>query len=161
MEKKGKKRKDFKKFEIEEKNGLKISYKKDEFDKQFPHLIKEISLEKKAIRIDSVNTDIDQNHKEEIQEHIDLSPDELSNPGAIDFIRRCTKEEEAINILDYMLKRNELSQEDYYTYKNIISQEGGLKKLIDESGGPKQPGYYLDKYYFKLDKNQKLNSKED
>lgn len=161
MEKNEKNRKDLKKVEIEEKNGLRISYNRDEFDKKFPHLIEEISLDKKTIKFDSVNTDIEQNHKEEIQEYNYLCPDELSNPGAIDFIRRCKNEEEAINILDYLLKRNEISQEDYYTYKNIISQEGGLKKLINESGGLKQPGYYLEKYYFKDDKDQKLNSKKD
>ena len=39
MKKKNKNRKDLKKVEIEESNGLKISYDKDELNKQFPHLI--------------------------------------------------------------------------------------------------------------------------
>ncbi|MFW9973268.1 MAG: DUF2095 family protein, partial [Candidatus Odinarchaeota archaeon] len=71
------------------------------------------------------------------------------NPGIIDFLRRCTKNEEANEILDYLMERKEITQQDYSKYKNIISQEGGLKQLIDESGGLKRPGYYMKKYYKK------------
>ena len=60
-------------------------------------------------------------------------PEELRNPGAIDFIRRCKTNEEAMEILDYLLKREELTPERYKELSNQISQEGGLKKLIDEA----------------------------
>jgi hypothetical protein len=44
---------------------------------------------------------------------------------------------------------------------NSISQEGGLERLIEESGGLKKPGYYMRKYYKNLQKDQKLNSNKD
>lgn len=161
MEKDNKNEESPKKIRVQDKEGLTVSYDKEELNEQFPHLIREMSEKMKSIKIDSIDMPIEQNHKEDLQETNNLYPNELYKPGAIDFIRRCTKKEEAIDILDYLLKRNEITQEEYNTYKDIISQEGGLKKLINESGGPKQLGYYLEKYYFKNDKNQKLNTKKD
>lgn len=161
MKKNNKNRKDLKKVEIEESNGLKISYDKDELNKQFPHLIEEISTRKKSIKINSIDMDGEQENEEKPQESNNLYPNELFNPGVIDFLRRCTKNEEAINILDYLMERNEITQQDYSRYENIISQEGGLKQIIDEYGGLKRPGYYMRKYYKKEINNQELNSKED
>ena len=105
--------------------------------------------------------DVEQENEEKPQESNNLYPNELFNPGVIDFLRRCTKNEEAINILDYLMERNEITQQDYIRYENIISQEGGLKQIIDECGGLKRPGYYMRKYYKKEINNQELNSKED
>ncbi|MFX1418866.1 MAG: DUF2095 family protein [Promethearchaeota archaeon] len=161
MEENNKKKKDSKKVKIEESNGLKISYNKDELTRNFPYLIKEISLKKKTMHIDSFKMDLEQEHEEKFQKSNTLYPNELYNPSAIDFLRRCTKNEEAINILVYLLKRNEITKRDYNKYIAIISKEGGLKRLIDESGGLKRPGYYLRKYYYKKNNNQKLNSKEN
>ena len=161
MKKNNKNRKDLKKVEIEESNGLKISYDKDELNEQFPHLIEEISTRKKSIKMNSIDMDVEQENEEKPQESNNLYPNELFNPGVIDFLRRCTKNEEAINILDYLMERNEITQQDYSRYENIISQEGGLKQIIDEYGGLKRPGYYMRKYYKKEINNQELNSKED
>jgi len=161
MNKNNKNRKDLKKIKIEELDGLRISYDKDEFDKEFPHLIKEISTRKKSIKIDSVDKDVEQKNEEKHREFNSLYPNELYNPNVIDFLRRCTKNEEAINILDYLLKRNEIVKQDYDVYMTIISKEGGLKRLIEESGGLKRSGYYLRKYYNKKNDNQKINSKKD
>ncbi|MFW9879673.1 MAG: DUF2095 family protein [Candidatus Thorarchaeota archaeon] len=161
MEENNKKSKYTKKVKIEESNGLKISYNKDELNRKFPHLIEEISLKKKLVQIDSFKMEVEQDYEEKLQKSNKLYPDELYNPSAIDFLRRCTNNEEAINILDYLLKRNELTKQDYNKFKTIISKEGGLKRLIEESGGLKRPGYYLRKYYNKKNNNQKLNSKEN
>ena len=88
-------------------------------------------------------------------------PLEIINPGAIDFIRRCTKNEEAIEILDYLLKRNEISSDDYNKLKNEIMKDGGLRNLIEKYGGPKNSGYYIDKYYKKNITNHKFKSNKD
>jgi len=161
MEKDDKNRKLTKKIKVEDKEGLTVSYNKEKLKDHFPHLIKEMSEKEKSIKINSINTQIEQYNKEDRQKSKNLYPNELYNPGVIDFIRRCTQKEEAISILDYLLKRNEINQEEYSTLIEIISVEGGLKQLISNSGGLKQPGYYLKKYYFKDNKNQKLNSKKD
>jgi hypothetical protein len=154
MKKNNKNRKDPKKIEIEESNGFKISYDKDEISNQFPHLIEEISTRKKSIKIDSIDMNVEQEKEETSQKSNNLYPNELYNPGVIDFLRRCTNNEDAINILDYLMERREITKQDYHRYKNIISQEGGLKQLIEEFGGLKRPGYYMRKYYKKEINNQ-------
>ncbi len=155
------KKKDAKTPKIEEKNGLNITYDKEELHKYYPHLIDEISDKKKIININSVEMDIEQNSHEEITIKNNIIPNELINPSAIDFIRRCTTNKQAFEILDYLLKRNEISSEEYDTLKNKILEDGGLKDLIEKSGGHKEPGYYLNKYYKKEIKNEQLNTKKN
>ncbi|MFW9999930.1 MAG: DUF2095 family protein [Candidatus Hodarchaeota archaeon] len=150
-----------KKIKVEDKEGLTLTYCKEDFLKKFPHLIREVAENIKSIKINSINSQIECNFEEEQPKSKNFYPNELYNPGAIDFIRRCSKIEEVIEILDYLMNRDEITEEDYNKYKDIISQEGGLDRLINESGGPKHPGYYLKKYYKKDIKNEKINSKED
>ncbi len=130
-----------------EKEILHVNNEDRELEEFLPHLMEEISNKKKALKINSVNYEIEQTDNKSPQ--IDISPEELINPGVIDFIRRCTTKKDAFEILDYCLKRKELTLEEYNKYKNQISLEGGLKKLIDECGGIKNPGYYERKYYKK------------
>lgn len=140
-------KKSFKKAKIKEKKGLNVAYDKNELGEFFPHLMKELSKKNQSMKINSVNYKIEQ--KDEDKNQIESIPNELINPGAIDFIRRCTKNEEAFEILDYLLKRSKLTLEEYNMYKKQIMKEGGLKELIEKSGGPKNPGYYINKYYKK------------
>ncbi|MFX1392753.1 MAG: DUF2095 family protein [Promethearchaeota archaeon] len=150
----------FQKAKIKKKDGVGVAYDKNEFKKLYPNLMTEISNKQQSIKIDSVKID-EQNNEERNQNQYKCLPNELINPGAIDFIRRCTKNEEAFEILDYLLKREELSLEEYNFYKKQIMKEGGLKKLIEKSGGPKLPGYYIEKYYKKEINDQKLKSKKN
>jgi len=130
-------------------DGLKIVYEKSELEKQYPNLISEISNKKKSIKIDSVDFNIKSKSKaKNITKTKDYKED-LKNPGVIDFIRRCTNKDEALEILDYLFKRKEINLEFYKKLKNQISKKNGLKKLIKECGGPKKPGYYERKYYSK------------
>jgi hypothetical protein len=147
--------------EKKNKNGLNIAYDEEEIKKFLPHLMEEIVDKKKSIKIDSFKTKIEIGSEEFKTIQKNCLPSELINPGAIDFIRRCTKKEEAIEILDYLLKRNEISSEDYNNFKNEIMMDGGLKNLIERCGGPKNPGYYIDKYYKKNNTNQKFKSNKD
>jgi len=161
MKKEDKNRKPKKKINVEDNQGLTLSYNREELDEHVPHLIKEMFEKKKAIKIESVDYEIEKNYKDKIPKSNELYSNELYNPGVIDFIRRCTNKEEAMNILKYLLKMNEITNDDYNTYRNIILKEGGLERLIAESGGLKRPGYYLRKYYKMDSKNQKLNSNDD
>ncbi|MFX1568091.1 MAG: DUF2095 family protein [Promethearchaeota archaeon] len=161
MERDNKENKVSKNIKIENKEGLTISYNEKEFQKRFPYLKKEMSDQTKSIKIDSIEEHIELDNIKESHKSNNHYPNELYNPRAIDFIRRCTKKEDAIIILDYLMKRKEISEEDYNAYKNAVSEEGGLERLINESGGLKRPGYYMRKYYKKEIKNQKLNNNED
>jgi hypothetical protein len=105
--------KDSKKVEIEDSNGLKISYDKNELSNNFPHLIEEISSKKKSLKIESINMDIEPEKEKTPQKTINLNLDELYNPGVVDFLRRCTNKEDAIDILEYLIVRKEITLEDY------------------------------------------------
>jgi len=146
MEENHKKKDDFKKVNIEEKDGLKISYDKNELKENFPYLVKEISKNQKSVKIDSVRMEIENTNDQNSQTSDNFSPDELINPKAIDFIRRCTKTEEALEILNFLLKRKELTRSDYISLKNQILQENGLRNLVNKHGGFKRPGYYERKF---------------
>ena len=146
--------------QIIDKEELNIAYDMEDFKKRFPHLMEEIVDKKQSIKIDSVETQIEQNSEEAKDNLKNSVPSELINPGAIDFIRRCSNNEEAIEILDYLLNRKEISSEEYNQLKGEIMKDG-LKNLIERSGGPKNPGYYINKYYKKNNTNQKLKSSKN
>jgi len=142
MEKKIKKKETFNKIKVENNEGLTVSYDKDELNEKFPHLITEITGKKKSVKIDSIENNIAlKQFKLKFS-----SPNELVNPNAIDFLRRCTNRNEALNILEYLLKQKEISKKDYNSFKNQILKEEGLKEFIDKHGGFKGPGYYEKKY---------------
>lgn len=154
--KKGKSKKSIKP-EIKKENGLSITYDKKELYERFPHLINEITGKKKVVKIESVegalnsiNLNFGKNH-----------PRELVNPSAIDFIRRSKTIEEAFNILDYLLKRKEISKSSYKSIKSKIQQEKSLKSFIDKQGGFKSPGYYEKKYRDLTREKPNQNRKED
>lgn len=63
--------------------------------------------------------------------------DELFNPNIISFLRRCQKESEAIEIIDYMLKKGEITEEEAEKYKTQCKKEG-----VRSFGTYKAPGYY-------------------
>ena len=142
MERKNKNKEIFNKLKVENEEGLTVSYEKDELKERFPHLITEIAGNKKSLKIDSIenNTDLTQLKVEKPY------PDELINPSVIDFLRRCTNNNEALSILDYLLKQEEISEKDYNSFKNQILKGEGLKIFIDKHGGFKSHGYYEKKY---------------
>ena len=127
---------------ITEDKGLNISYDPEELKKQFPNLTSEIIQQEKVLNIDSVKHGLSEENADEI-----LYKENLSNPGVLDFLRRCSNSEQAMEILEYMKDREEIDSELYYRLKEKIIQEGGLENLIASCGGPKKPGYYIDKYY--------------
>lgn len=138
-----------KKPNIIDSEGLQISYEKNELEKQFPNLMSEISNKKSSVKINSVNLNIEPNSGNNALNETQDYHEDLKNPGPIDFIRRCGNKNEAIEILDFLHKRNEITQETYKKLKNQIEKKDGLKKLIEEYGGFKTPGYYERKFYDK------------
>ncbi len=95
----------------------------DEFKKRYPNLWKELKQsEKITVKIED--------------------PLRGYNPSIIDFIQRAENKSEALEVIDYMLRKGEIS-EPYADH---------LKKIIIQYGpryfGPKrEDGYYLKKYY--------------
>ncbi|MHA1460097.1 MAG: DUF2095 family protein [Promethearchaeota archaeon] len=136
--------------DVTDEDGLKIAYDTEELESQFPQLMRELSEKKKSLKIKGVNFEIEQIKEEpKVSQDVNFCGD-LLNPGAIDFIRRCTKKEDALEILDYLLERNELNIQDYNALKNKLEEEGGLEKIVAECGGLKKPGYYERKFQRKI-----------
>ena len=134
---------------IQNEDKLNVEYDKEEFQSKFPHLMEELSNKEQSIQIDSITSEIEKAWDDTPSRREKKIPNELTNPGAIDFLRRCTTNEEAFEIIDFLLQRNELTREQYDEFYGKIVQEGGLQKLIEESGGLKKTGYYERKYYKK------------
>ncbi|MHA1150284.1 MAG: DUF2095 family protein [Promethearchaeota archaeon] len=139
---------------IKQKEGLTFSYYRENLEQYYPHLMSEIKKKTSVVRIESVDYNDNKNKEKVENTSFQIDQKELRNPSALDFLRRCSSNEEAYEILDYLLKRNELSKTDYEKYLNCIEKENGLKILIEESGGFKERGYYFRKYYYpNLEKN--------
>jgi hypothetical protein len=128
-------------------DGLKMSYDKAELERQFPRLMYELSEKDKSLKIKAIDYEIERCDEEPQSVQVNDYSEDLRNLGAIDFIRRCTENEEAFAILDYLLERKELTLQEYNVLKNRIKEEGGLQKLINEYGGIKTPGYFERKYH--------------
>ncbi len=135
-----------KNIDVINEDGLKMSYDKVELERQFPRLIRELTEKDKSLKIKAVDFEIERCDEEPQSVQNNDYCEELRNPGPIDFIRRCTENEEAFAILDYLLERKELTLQECNVLKNRIKEEGGLQKLLDECGGLKTPGYFERKY---------------
>jgi hypothetical protein len=133
--------------EVINEDGLKMSYDKAKLECQFPRLIHELSEKNSSLKIKSVDYEIERCDEEPHLVQVNDYCEDLRNLGAIDFIRRCTKDEEAFAILDYLLERKELTLQEHNILKIRIKEEGGLEKLINECGGLKTPGYFERKYH--------------
>ncbi|MCX8169823.1 MAG: DUF2095 family protein [Candidatus Methanomethyliaceae archaeon] len=96
-------------------------YKREELRKAFPNLMREIeeaSLEEK------ITMKIDRSRGYE--------------PTVIDFIRRCDSNEEAIEIIDFLEKRGEISKEYAEALRTRIRKKG-----VRSFGKKRKPGYYF------------------
>jgi len=135
---------------LEFNDGLKVHYNKEDLRKFYPHLMEEIENEEELFNFKDNSSNMEEkNELKPIKKDKQQLPNELINPGAPDFLRRCKNEKEAIEILDYLLSRKEISPKEYDEFKKRINKKNGLKELIEECGGFKKPGYYEKKYYKK------------
>lgn len=142
-------KKTFEDIKIQHKDGINVEYDKEYLQRKFPHLMSEMSNKEQSIKIDSITSEIEKSKDEVSLKNEVKIPNELINPGAIDFLRRCNTNEEAFEIIDFLLQKKQLTREEYDDIHGKIVQEEGLKKLIEERGGLKKKGYYERKYYKK------------
>lgn len=107
---------------------------KKSFKKMFPNLSDELEGEENKVPIDSVRTDSETVEK--------AMPDELRHyePTVIDFLRRCTTEAEAEEIISYLEKRGELTKEYATKLKKQLRKEG-----VRSFGPKKEENYYFKK----------------
>ncbi len=104
---------------------------KKSFKKTFPNLAKELGGEN-TIPIDSVRINPDDAEKSIIDRFHNY------NPTVVDFIRRCTTETEAKEIIAFLEKRGELTEEHAQQLRKQLKQKG-----VRSFGFKKEPDYYF------------------
>ncbi len=100
----------------------------EEFNDVFPSLFRDIKDGEKSIMEEELRTSACSKKARKFRGHI---------PGAIDFICRCKSDQEAEEIIDYLLRKGEITEEHADNLKKQL-QEKGLKYF----GEHRTPGYY-------------------
>ena len=119
-----------------------VEQDKEEFKRKFPHLSKELFDKSINIPISHIRSTDDLISLDANKE----AYDELRNPDVISFIRRANTDEEALEIIDYCLKRGEIVED----YANELKLQLGVFG-VRSFGSKKEPGYYDKKYGKKYD----------
>ena len=111
---------------------------KRDIKKHFPKLAKEIeSSETRKVKIGGVRWSETDYYKE------------LTNPDVISFLRRCDTEKQALEIIDYLENREEITSE----YADVLRHQ--LKTGGVRSFGPKKTWGYFERIYRKKEKRKK------
>ncbi len=114
----------------------------------FPNLFKELESSENKVAIDSVRKNPDEIEKETDDEVLEAEtpssvpePDKFRhyNPTVVDFIRRCDTDNQAEEIINFMHKKGELTEE-YACELRAQLKKDGLRSF-----GPKKE----NDYYFK------------
>lgn len=106
-------------------------YDKEEFKETFPHLYGE--LEGGGVPIDVYRTD----EREAIIEEDELMDFIGYNPTIIDFLRRCETDEEALEIINWMEERGEITHEMAKELRITLVEKG-----VRAFGPKKEWGWY-------------------
>ncbi len=107
---------------------------KEKFRLLFPNLAREME-ERASLKINSIRSET------EVGDSAATTDARGYTPDVIDFLRRCSKEEEAVEIIEYLQRRGEISKA--YSEK-LLKQlfEKGLKSF----GPKKEDGYYFRRF---------------
>ncbi|MEM1548996.1 MAG: DUF2095 family protein [Candidatus Methanomethylicia archaeon] len=100
--------------------------------KYFPNLAKEIEENTCKISLTYRNTplrDSEDHRKPKFRGY---------EPNVIDFIRRCDSVSQALEIVDFLEKRNELSHEEAENIRILLKEKG-----VRFFGSKKDPGWYF------------------
>lgn len=100
-----------------------------EFRDLFPALAEELENDGiQKLKIDGVRTM--EEESEQPQTHF--------VPSVIDYIRRCDTEEQAVEIVDYLLKRGEITRKEAKAIKTQLQTQG-----LRSFGSKKEKDHYL------------------
>ncbi|WP_010477471.1 DUF2095 family protein [Thermococcus zilligii] len=108
-------------------------YDREEFERNFPALAKELE-EGAELQIKAYRTSEEEALEEEEPELQDFSG---YNPTVIDFLRRCETDEEALEIINWMEKRGEITPEMAKDLRITLAKKG-----VRAFGPKKEWGWY-------------------
>ena len=98
----------------------------DEFRTAYPALSKELKSGTARVEINGVRT---------MSEKTDTASTERFLPDVVDYIRRCDTMDQAVEIINYMLKRGEINTKKAREFKSQLKAQGlrsfGTKKETD------------------------------
>ena len=114
--------------EEKEKVSRKSEIKEEEFEDHFPVLSREIREGENNISESEMRTASGSKKDRKFQGYM---------PGAVDFICRCETEDEALEIIEYMLKKGDLTEEYANMLKNQLKEKG-----LEFFGEHRNPGFY-------------------
>lgn len=97
----------------------------DELRKRYPHLAKEIESEPEEGESIGVRVDSSQGYM----------------PDIIDFLTRCDTENQAMEIIDYMERRGEVSKDYAVSLKERLKEKG-----LRSFGKKRAPGHYFKQF---------------
>lgn len=101
---------------------------KEDFQSHFPVLYREIMEGEDKIQEDEIRTPAGSKKARKFKGH---------TPGVIDFICRCSTEEEALEIIEYMFKKGDVSEGHTNELKKQLKEKG-----LEFFGKHQKPGYY-------------------
>ncbi len=104
-------------------------YEKEEFEERFPHLSRELT--KKGIPIEAYRLDEREAIDEEVQDFSGY------NPTVIDFLRRCETDDEALEIINWLENRGEITHDMAKDLRIALVKEG-----VRAFGSKKEWGWY-------------------
>ncbi|MEM2890831.1 MAG: DUF2095 family protein [Candidatus Hadarchaeum sp.] len=104
-------------------------YSEEEFRKKYPNLAREMGG-RGSIRINAVRSTVDEGERA-------AGLGQGYMPTAVDFIRRCSTEEQALEIINYLEVRKEINEDYARRLRRQLVEQG-----LDSFGSHKEPGYY-------------------
>lgn len=118
-----------------------ISWDRRDFKKLFPAILRELE-------------ESESSQLEEPEPTINEEPLRGFMPGPEDYIKRCTTDEEALNVIAFLKERGEITEEEFEKFRRQICETG-----VRSFGPLRQEGYYL-KTYFRLGTRRSPGPKE-
>lgn len=106
-----------------------MDFTSEEF-KKFPNIARELEQNVMRVSIDSIRTEVkDDGESKKLSGYM---------PDVVDFLRRCSNDEEAENIIEFLERRGEVSGE-YAVRLRAQLREKGLRSF----GSKKEHGHYF------------------
>ena len=108
-----------------------MEIEKKRFRTMFPNLSREVEYERQRVGISSIRSDAPTGEKASSKTFDGYIPD------IIDFIRRCDNEQQAVEIIEYLERRQEIGSAYAKKLKKQLKEKG-----VRSFGSKKQDDYY-------------------
>ncbi len=109
-----------------------MELEKERFKRMFPHLVEEMTSEKNRLSIKATRSDPEGDGK------ADSSTFQGYEPDVIDFLRRCENEKQAVEVINYLEKKGELTSGHATKLKKQLKEKG-----VRSFGAKKGENYYI------------------